>query len=253
MQSAPKSRLETFAVIEAVANRLEESPPLLRRRWSAEAKARILEEALAPGANVSAVARAHDVSPQQVFAWRRKAIRSGEIVVLTRGSEAETQSFAPVEVAREDGARCGRSGNRHWRCDDPGGERCCSSPSDGGDPGRARGMIPTGAKVYVATRPVDFRKGPDGLAALVRDTGADPFSGALYVFRAKRADRVKIVWWDGSGLCLFAKRLDEDKFRWPRVENGVIRLAAPQLMALVEGMDWTRVRAERRRRPTSLG
>lgn len=59
-------------------------------------------------------------------------------------------------------------------------------------------MIPAGAKVYVATRPVDFRKGPDGLAALVRDTGADPFSGALYVFRAKRADRVKIVWWDGA-------------------------------------------------------
>jgi transposase len=114
-------------------------------------------------------------------------------------------------------------------------------------------MIPAGTKVYVATRPVDFRKGPDGLVALVRDTGADPFSGALYVFRAKRADRVKIVWWDGSGLCLFAKRLDEDKFRWPRVENGVIRLAAPQLMALVEGMDWTRVRAERRRRPTSAG
>jgi transposase len=114
-------------------------------------------------------------------------------------------------------------------------------------------MIPAGAKVYVATRPVDFRKGPDGLVALVRDTGADPFSGALYVFRAKRADRVKIVWWDGSGLCLFAKRLDEDKFRWPRVENGVIRLAAPQLMALIEGMDWTRVRAERWRRPTSAG
>ncbi len=103
-------------------------------------------------------------------------------------------------------------------------------------------MIPAGAKVYVATRPVDFRKGPDGLVALVRDTGADPFSGALHVFRAKRADRVKIVWWDGSGLCLFAKRLDEDRFRWPRVENGVIRLAAPQLMALVESMDWTRVR-----------
>ena len=61
MQSAPKSRLETFAVIEAVANRLEASPALLRRRWSDEAKARILEAALAPGANVSAVARAHDV------------------------------------------------------------------------------------------------------------------------------------------------------------------------------------------------
>jgi len=102
LQSAPKSRLETFAVIEAVANRLEESPPVLRRRWSAEAKARILEEALAPGANVSAVARTHGVSSQQVFAWRRKAIRSGEIVVHPRGSEAEAQSFAPLEVARED-------------------------------------------------------------------------------------------------------------------------------------------------------
>ena len=107
MQSAPKSRPETFAVIEAVANRLEASPALLRRRWSDEAKARILEAALAPGANVSAVARAHDVSPQQVFAWRRKAIRSGEIVVLTRGSEAVTQSFASVEVSREDSGRSG--------------------------------------------------------------------------------------------------------------------------------------------------
>src|SRR4249919_2917348 len=98
-------------------------------------------------------------------------------------------------------------------------------------------MIPAGVQVYVASMPVDFRKGTTGLVALVRDGGADPFSGALYVFRAKRADRVKIVWWDGSGLCLFAKRLDEDKFRWPLVANGIIRLAAPQLMALVEGMD----------------
>ena len=55
-------------------------------------------------------------------------------------------------------------------------------------------MIPAGARVFVATRPVDFRKGPESLMALVKDSGADPFSGALYVFRAKRADRVKIVW-----------------------------------------------------------
>jgi transposase len=72
-------------------------------------------------------------------------------------------------------------------------------------------MIPAGARVLVATKPVDFRKGPEGLTALVRDAGADPFSGALYVFRSKRADRVKIVWWDGTGLCLFSKRLDEDR------------------------------------------
>lgn len=114
-------------------------------------------------------------------------------------------------------------------------------------------MIPSGAQVLVATKPVDFRKGPDGLVALVRDAGADPFSGALYVFRSKRADRVKIVWWDGTGLCLFAKRLDEDRFRWPRIADGVIRLSGPQLLALIEGMEWRRVHSLRVRRPQSAG
>jgi len=114
-------------------------------------------------------------------------------------------------------------------------------------------MIPSGARVLVATKPVDFRKGPDGLVALVRDAGADPFSGTLYVFRSKRADRVKIVWWDGTGLCLFAKRLDEDRFRWPRIEDGVIRLSGAQLQALIEGMDWRRVHLLRVRRPQSAG
>ena len=102
---------------------------------------------------------------------------------------------------------------------------------------------PTGqVRVLVATKPVDFRKGMDGLAALVKEqVKADPFSGAIFVFRAKRADRVKLIWWDGSGLCLFAKRLEDGKFRWPRIEDGVIRLTAAQLQALVEGLDWRRV------------
>jgi transposase len=60
-----------------------------------------------------------------------------------------------------------------------------------------------------AVKFLDFRKGAMGLMALVRDGGADPFSGALYVFRSKRADRIKAVWWDGSGVCLFAKTLEE--------------------------------------------
>ena len=83
---------------------------------------------------------------------------------------------------------------------------------------------PTGAvRVMVATRPVDFRKGAEGLAALVRETmGADPFSGAVYVFRAKRADRVKLIFWDGTGVCLFAKRLEEGRFSWPRIEDGIV-------------------------------
>lgn len=102
---------------------------------------------------------------------------------------------------------------------------------------------PTGAvRVMVATRPVDFRKGAEGLAALVRETmGADPFSGAVYVFRAKRADRVKLVFWDGTGVCLFAKRLEDGEFRWPKVQDGVLRLSAAQLSTLLEGLDWRRV------------
>ena len=104
---------------------------------------------------------------------------------------------------------------------------------------------PSGAvRVLVATRPVDFRKGAEGLTALVRDVmGADPFDGAVYVFRAKRADRVKLVFWDGTGVCLFAKRLEDGRFLWPTIENGVMRLSAAQLSALVEGLDWKRVGA----------
>ncbi len=114
-------------------------------------------------------------------------------------------------------------------------------------------MIPSGTRVVLATAPVDFRKGPVSLMALVRDGGEDPLSGALYVFRSRRADRVKIVWWDGSGVCLFTKTLDEGAFRWPRIGEGVVRLHAAQLLALVDGMDWARVRATTTRQPVSLG
>jgi transposase len=88
----------------------------------------------------------------------------------------------------------------------------------------------------VATKPVDFRKGMEGLATLVRESmRADPFSGAVYVFRAKRADRIKRVFWDGTGLCLFAKRLEDGIFRWRKIEDGVMRLSAAQLAGLLEG------------------
>jgi transposase len=106
---------------------------------------------------------------------------------------------------------------------------------------------PTGAvRVLVATTPVDFRKGAEGLAALVLETmKADPFSGAVYVFRAKRADRVKVIYWDGTGVCLFAKRLEDGKFRWPNMHDGVMRLSAAEFSALLEGLDWKRVHAAR--------
>lgn len=101
-------------------------------------------------------------------------------------------------------------------------------------------------RVMVATKPVDFRKGAEGLAALVREAmRGDPFSGAIYVFRAKRADRVKLIFWDGSGMVLVAKRLEEGGFRWPKVEDGVLRLSAAEFQALLEGLDWRRVHEPR--------
>ena len=114
-------------------------------------------------------------------------------------------------------------------------------------------MIPAGVKVFVASHPVDFRKGPDGLLSLVRDAGSDPFSGALYVFRAKRADRVKIVWWDGTAVCLDSKRLEKAQFCWPRIGPHRVQLNHAQLLALVDGMDWKRVRAVNVRTPQTVG
>jgi transposase len=112
--------------------------------------------------------------------------------------------------------------------------------------------VPAGMRVLVATKPVDFRRGADGLVALVRETlGHDPFSGTVFVFRSKRADRVKIVAWDGSGLVLFWKRLEQGTFRWPPVTDGVMRLTSAQLAALVDGMDWSRLDARDVTRPTA--
>jgi transposase len=111
-------------------------------------------------------------------------------------------------------------------------------------------ILPGGRfQVFVATRPVDFRKGMDGLAAVVQgQLRLDPFCGAVFVFRAKRADRVKLLVWDGSGLTLIYKRLDEGKFCWPRIEDGM-RLSPGQLGALFEGLDWKRVHSRRVPRP----
>lgn len=99
-------------------------------------------------------------------------------------------------------------------------------------------MIPAGVKVYLASHPVDFRKGIAGLLALVRDAGSDPFDGALYVFRAKRADRIKIVWWDGSGACLYLKRLEKARFVWPPIGHHRVQLRHAQLLHVA---DWSAI------------
>ena len=109
-------------------------------------------------------------------------------------------------------------------------------------------------KVFVATRPIDFRKGIDGLALAVQEMfGLDPFCGAVFVFRSKRADRIKLLFWDQTGMVLAHKRLEGGKFVWPQVRDGVMRLSSAQLAALFEGLDWRLVRPERARRPPRAG
>ena len=106
--------------------------------------------------------------------------------------------------------------------------------------------LPAGARILLATRPVDFRKGAHSLAALAAEVlGADPFSGVVLVFRSRRADRIKIVVWDGSGLVLVWKQLEGSAFRWPPVVDGVLRLTPVEFAALFDGIDWRRVQATR--------
>jgi len=111
---------------------------------------------------------------------------------------------------------------------------------------------PAGMRVLIATKPVDFRRGADSLAAVVREQlRHDPFSGTIFIFRSKRADRLKILAWDGSGLVLFWKRLEHGAFRWLPISDGVMRLTASQLAALVDGMDWSRLHARDVAQPTA--
>lgn len=96
-------------------------------------------------------------------------------------------------------------------------------------------------RIFVASDPVDFRKGHDGLTSLVQShLRQKPFDGSVYVFRAKRADRLKLIYWDGSGLVAY-KRLENNSFTWPAIKNGVMRLEPAQFEALFAGLDWRRV------------
>lgn len=106
--------------------------------------------------------------------------------------------------------------------------------------------------IVIATRPVDFRRGHDGLAATVQnELGLDPFSGLTVVFRSRRGNCVKILVWDGTGLVLVYKRLEAGQFYWPRVQDGMIRLSRAQFEALFEGLEWERVMARRVRAPAA--
>lgn len=100
-------------------------------------------------------------------------------------------------------------------------------------------MLPTNTRIWIVAGVTDMRCGFDGLAARVQlQLQADPFSGQVFVFRGRRGDHIKVLWFDGDGMCLFCKRLEAGRFVWPQAQDGRVALTTAQLSMLLEGIDW---------------
>lgn len=99
--------------------------------------------------------------------------------------------------------------------------------------------LPSGTRVWLAAGMTDMRRGFDGLAAIAQEKlGADPFGGHVFVFRGRRGDILKVLWFDGQGLLLLSKRLERGRFVWPQASGGGVSLTPAQLSMLLEGIDW---------------
>ena len=112
--------------------------------------------------------------------------------------------------------------------------------------------VPTNTKVWLAAGVTDMRKGFNGLSALAEKVlKQNPYCGHLFVFRGRRGDLIKVIWFDGQGACLFSKRLEKGRFVWPSATNGKLSLTPAQLAMLLEGIDWRM--PQRTWRPLSVG
>jgi len=101
--------------------------------------------------------------------------------------------------------------------------------------------LPSHTKIWIAAGVTDLRRGFTGLSALVQTKlEQNPLSGQVFIFRGRRGDLVKLIWFDGDGLCLFAKRLERGRFVWPQAREGSVSLTRAQLSMLLEGIDWRR-------------
>jgi transposase len=100
-------------------------------------------------------------------------------------------------------------------------------------------MIPAGTRIWIVAGVTDLRRGFMGLSALVQTAlEQNPFGGQVFVFRGRRGDLIKLLWFDGDGLCLLAKRLERGRFVWPQASSGTVSLTRAQLSMLLEGIDW---------------
>lgn len=103
--------------------------------------------------------------------------------------------------------------------------------------------LKTGTRIWIAAGFTDLRRGFRGLSSLVETVlEQQPYSGHVFVFRGKRGDLIKLLWFDGDGLCVFQKRLERGRFVWPQAESGTVALTRAQLSMLLEGIDWRQPR-----------
>jgi transposase len=101
--------------------------------------------------------------------------------------------------------------------------------------------LPANTQIWIAAGVTDLRRGFTGLSAVVQTTlHENPFSGHIFIFRGKRGDLIKLLWYEDGGLCLFAKRLERGRFVWPQARSGSVALTRAQLSMLLEGIDWRR-------------
>src|ERR1700750_3508812 len=104
-------------------------------------------------------------------------------------------------------------------------------------------MIPANTRIWIVAGMTDLRRGFVGLSAMVQTAlEENPFSGQVFVFRGRRGDLIKLLWFDGDGLCLLAKRLERGRFVWPQATSGTVSLSRAQLSMLLEGIDWRQPR-----------
>jgi len=200
----------------AQVERLEVVDTGRRRRWSVDEKLKIVLESLQAPRQVAATARRYGVSRSLLLRWRRS--------FRPEPKDAHQPGFVPAIVATESGPTpCDAEGRR-------------------GGAGRwTPTVIPiaSGVRVWIATGHTDMRRGMNSLALLVQEAFTrDPHGGDLYVFRGKSGKLIKILWHDGLGMSLYAKRLERGRFLWPSSADGVVTITPAQLGYLLEGIDW---------------
>jgi transposase-like protein len=192
-----------------------------RRHWSRAEKEWIVAAAMAPGAVASEVARAAGIHSSQLFRWRQQLCERAQIPAVFNPVmvKPEPEAVSPalpekagvIEIEFASGGRMRISGPVD-------GSMVSALMNEGAGEGQAAAMIPatSGARVWLAAGHTEMRKGFDGLALLVQETlKRDAHSGHLFVFRGRRGGLIKVLWHDGQGLCLFAKRLERGRFIWP--------------------------------------